>query len=468
MAILCGVDDSAPALQAARAAAALAQRAGEDLELVHVQELYWPSVAAIPDAPVGISVSQELLEAERRRAKAVLEPLRDALAREFGVRVGLRFESGFPDWELSRCAQQLDASLIVVGAIGRRSGSMWRLGGVPDRLSQSAPVPVLVVRASHGLSRWALEGHPLKIVVALGTERSSARAMDLAAGLARLGPCEIVAAHAYDPWREARRLGFGSADDPGTRLLLERALARDVPERSGSAAALGQARFVPLPCQGHVAEALSEFVEKERADMVLLGTRDRGALERRFLGSVAYGLLGLAEVNVLVAREREPAGGAARRGPRTPASVRRLLAATDFSEAGNRAVDYALGLLPKGGQLTLLHVLAKPALGTLVPVPDPLDPGPEGRRMDRTLAQAELRRLLPGPEGGREVEVEAVEAADVPAAILQAAERHDADLLVLGRSGQGLLATAFIGSCARAVARNSPRPVLLVPTDERG
>ena len=83
--------------------------------------------------------------------------------------------------------------------------------------------------------------------------------------------------------------------------------------------------------------------------------------------------------------------------------------------------------------------------------------------MDRTLAQAELRKLVPEPAQGIEVEVEAVEAHDVTQAILQAAERHAADLVVLGRHGRSQLAAALIGSSSRAVSQRCARPVLLVP-----
>jgi nucleotide-binding universal stress UspA family protein len=213
-----------------------------------------------------------------------------------------------------------------------------------------------------------------------------------------------------------------------------------------------------------VAETLAAFAEKERADLVVAGTRGRGAIERRFLGSVAYGLLGLSGVSVLIAHEHHAAP--AERSPREPATIKRILAATDFSESGNRAVDHALALLPQGGQLTLLHVIARPISADMVLVPDPLRASGEERRMDRALAQAELRRLTPTDLQDKEIEAEVVEATDVTQAILQAAERHDSDHVILGRSGHGGLAAALVGSSARAIARQSPRPVLLVPDAE--
>ncbi|NOT29470.1 MAG: universal stress protein [Planctomycetes bacterium] len=462
MVILCGVDGSAPAREAARAATALAKRAGEALQLLYVQDVFVMNVAGPDGAGAGSLASQQFLEDDRRRMGAELEALAAALTREFHTEVSQRIEVGSPESELSRCAQELRASFLVVGALGRRQGSMWRLGSVADRLSQSAPVPVLVVRTANGFARWALEDQPLRVVVALGSGSSTALALETVSDLRRLGPCEVVEAHAYDPRREAQRLGFASPEEVETRRAIEGTLARELPARFAEQVRAGEARFVALPAQGHVAETLAEFVENERADLTVAGSRERGALQRRFLGSVSYGLVGLSPGNVLVAHGLRLIPEV--QAPRAPASVRRALVATDLSESGNRAVDYALGLLPEGGQLVLLHVLPAPAPRLAMElVPDPLRKSPEERRMSRSLAEAELRKLLPAQGRALEVEVEATEAEDVSKAILQAAERHGVDLVLVGRHGHGRIGPLLLGSIARRVAQRSSRPVLVVP-----
>jgi nucleotide-binding universal stress UspA family protein len=84
--------------------------------------------------------------------------------------------------------------------------------------------------------------------------------------------------------------------------------------------------------------------------------------------------------------------------------------------------------------------------------------------MKRALAEAELEKLA-RMETGRPFEtlIEVVQSSDVPRAILEAAERHEADLVCLGTHHHGRVTTALIGSVARTVARRCPRPVLLVP-----
>jgi nucleotide-binding universal stress UspA family protein len=461
MVILCGVDDSAAARQAAIAGAAVAKRAGEELELLHVQDVLLASAGAGLEAAATVPIAnQALLDAERTRLEGLLEPLRAELARDFGVRVELRFDLGYPVGELARRARELAASLLFLGAVGRRSGSMWRLGSIPDRLSQAAPVPVMVVRDGAPMARWAVEARPLRIILALGTSSPSVRAAEVAGALARIGPCEIIEAHVYHPELEARRLGLSTRDERETRLAIEADLGRRLPGRSVDGV-LG-ARFVAIPSRGHVAEALAELAEQERADCVVAGARGRGALERRFLGSVSYGLLGLCNTNVLVARESEATRGSPPAHGRRVV-IERVLAATDLSESGRRALDYGLALLPNGGQLTLLHVLVRPLSADMVPVSNAWGPGAEERRMERAMALAELNKLVPEGTGTVEVLAEVAEAIDVQHGVLEAAERHAADVVVLGRRGRGGVIASLMGSSARAVAGRSPRPVLVVP-----
>jgi len=64
-------------------------------------------------------------------------------------------------------------------------------------------------------------------------------------------------------------------------------------------------------------------------------------------------------------------------------------------------------------------------------------------------------------EAGLEVEV-SVRASGMPAdEILKAATEYDADLIVIGSRGHNLISKLFLGSVARAVIRNTTRPLLL-------
>jgi nucleotide-binding universal stress UspA family protein len=148
-----------------------------------------------------------------------------------------------------------------------------------------------------------------------------------------------------------------------------------------------------------------------------------------------------------------------------PERVSRVLVATDMTDVGQRGLEFALGLLPDGGRLVVLHVEVPPQLPagmwtSYSPMPFP---GPEERRERRRQEEQRLRSRLGTLDRPLELEVEVVESEDVPSAILEAAERNSVDLVCLGTHRYGRVAGALIGSVARVVARRSPRPVLLVP-----
>jgi nucleotide-binding universal stress UspA family protein len=465
MLVVCGIDGSASSREAARAAAAFARRAQGSLVLVHVQEAVVLSLEPMMGATPVALASTTALESERRRLEGELEREAQRLAAEFEIEVAHTIRTGLPDHELVRVVEEREAELLVVASLGRRAATPWRFGSVADRLSQSAPVPLLVVREADSLRRWAQDERTLALLLALGTGKPTRAAVNGALGLMKLGRCTLSEVHVYDPLEEARRRGLEDPEAPETRARIEGALARELPPRLTSDESAQRARFVALPARGHVAETLAEFAEEERADLLVLGAHRHGALRRRFFGSVSYAVLPLVACNVLVvppALARATAVAAPR--------VRRAVVATDLSEGGNRAAAMAFELLPEGSQLVLLHVDVPPQIpsGWIMGYHPTAMPTTGERRLTRALAESELEALARGCSRSIECTTEVVEAGDVAEAILEAAERLEADLVCLGTHHHGRVASTLIGSVARTVARRSTRPVLLVPFEPEG
>ncbi len=469
MVIVCGIDGSARSREAARAAAAFAKLGQTSLTLCHVQEAMVLTIEPLAGAtPIALANTTHL-ETDRQRMLGELEREGERLKEAFGIEVRSVVRAGLPDHELVRVALDEQADLLVVASLGRRASTTWRLGSVADRLSQSSPVPLLVVRDALALERWALERRPLSVLVALGSGKPTQAAVRAAEGLAKLGACERTEVHVYDPREEARRRGLADPESPETRARLEAALARELPPRFGQDPGPSSGHFVALATRGDAAETLAEFVEEHGAALLVVGTHRHGALRRRFFGSVSYSLLPMVETNVLVVPPR--LAEVAEVVPGVPRRVKRALVATDLSATGNRAIELALGLLPASCQLVLLHVDVPPELpsGWIMGYHPKAMPTPGERRMKRALAEAELQKLAQGSrEGTLETVIDVVEASDVPRAILEAAERHEVDLVCLGTHHHGRVASALIGSVARTVARRSLRPVLLVPSEGDG
>lgn len=148
-------------------------------------------------------------------------------------------------------------------------------------------------------------------------------------------------------------------------------------------------------------------------------------------------------------------------GPGPHPRLRRLLLATDLSEASVSATDEAFELAARLGASLLVVSVIDP--GTL------LRPG--GRysaRMDQVRDRREqLARTL--VERGRAEGVEVsflVWEGDPGDMIVAAAEAEHADLVVVGSHGRGAVGRFFIGSVSEHVVRHAPCPVLVVRPKE--
>jgi len=131
-----------------------------------------------------------------------------------------------------------------------------------------------------------------------------------------------------------------------------------------------------------------------------------------------------------------------------PHPLRKLLVATDFSDAAAAALVLARRLLEPGGALVLAHAIPPVIAPGEVPLADP---------RSEAWARAEYEKLAPSLAGiGAELDLR-FGAPDT--AVLAAAAEHGADAIVMGTSGRTGLAHVLLGSVAERVIRRAPLPV---------
>jgi nucleotide-binding universal stress UspA family protein len=129
-----------------------------------------------------------------------------------------------------------------------------------------------------------------------------------------------------------------------------------------------------------------------------------------------------------------------------------VLLATDLSAASTPHVTYGVQLAKQlGSRLTLFHAAIRPS------VPDSFS-----ATVDLEGKRRELQNLAATLPVDRHAQVEFEVATNARQAILAAAERTQADLLVVPSHGRSGLQRALLGSTAEEVVRHSTRPVLLV------
>ena len=155
--------------------------------------------------------------------------------------------------------------------------------------------------------------------------------------------------------------------------------------------------------------------------------------------------------------------------------IKKILYATDLSEGARHALSYAASIANRfGAGVTIIHVIEDTS-----PYQDSLVISILGEeRWQQLRAENEAKVIAMIKERVTNFCDEV--SKEMPACpfitdnvivkighpveeILKAAEAIDADLLVLGARGHGIIADALLGSVSRRVLRRSKRPVLVIP-----
>lgn len=146
-------------------------------------------------------------------------------------------------------------------------------------------------------------------------------------------------------------------------------------------------------------------------------------------------------------------------GTTLPSRPLEVLLATDLSAASLPHLTFAARLVHQlGGRSTLFHAAVP------LPMTVPLTPAevPYAPTVDVEASRRQLQEIAATLPVDRPVHVAIERASNARKAILDAAERLHADLLVLPSHGRSGLPRALLGSTAEDVVRHATRPVLLV------
>jgi len=440
MLIVCGTDFSDHSEQAVRAAAALASKVRASLYLVHAV-----SPAIFDDGPVH---QMQTAAAEVELAKIGERLRRTGLGVEVSVRAGL------PDEVLLDVARERAPTLLVLGALGHRRGTKYKLGSHSERVAHAAETPLLVVRDAKPFEEWARGDRSLRVLLGMGRPHSFEVAARFVGKLREFGPLEVIAHHIYWPPEEFQRLGLSGvrswiAPDPEVNAVV----SRELHQRLAAEPKLGPVSLEIEPHLGAAGARLAAIADERKVDLVVVGSRARSVSARLWEGSISGAVIGEASVSVLCVPARaHPAGTG------TPA-IRSVLVATDFSPAGNAAAQLACSLVGPGGTLHLAYVAADKGRSTIEPA-DIFD----AKRVlggDADVLAERLKSLVSLSGTYPVVQAHVLVSDDAAQAICQAAERLGADLLCLGTHGKSGLAKVVLGSVSSAVLARTTRPVVI-------
>ena len=142
------------------------------------------------------------------------------------------------------------------------------------------------------------------IICGVDGSTASERALAVAAQLADRLDLRLVLAHvldhAYSPYAAVGPLGAGVMTRPVAMVNVEayEEAGEQLLTRLAEEAGLAQAER--RVASGFPAERLADLADEEKAEMIVVGSRGRGAFKAAFLGSVSSSLIGIARCPVLV------------------------------------------------------------------------------------------------------------------------------------------------------------------------
>ncbi len=284
----------------------------------------------------------------------------------------------------------------------------------------------------------SLLGEGMRTLVAYDGSDSAKRALELAAQV--FGPAGSIAiAHVVQPLGEPDFAGSPEVEDPEQEELL--AEARAAVARTGTPAVTLRRRGDPA------AELIAAGAELD-ADLIVVGSRGRGAVASALLGSVSAALAGGAHSPVLVV------------GPSATFGHGPIVAGIDGSEFSLDAARIALALdrrLERG--FRLVHAY------TVRPIPG-VSVVPDARAELAQVDEQKAEELLAGVArelGIPEEETQTVRDGSEPSALVVLARDLDAVLIVVGSRGLGAVRAAVLGSFSTSVLAEASCPVVVVP-----
>lgn len=446
MSIICATDFSPCSRAAARIAAGLARRKGERLVLVHVN----------PPEPADLAMMAAMVEGMVEELKAQLTGALTAEAKEVTsaeVTVESRVLDGIPSEVLLDLSRSPETSLLVMGMYGMGRGQRLLVGSCAQTVVRSSGCPVLVVpERGANIDAWRSD-RPMRLI--LGTDGSLATGALFywARTAAPAAPRDMTVVRLYWPPQEGSRYGIDhpwreNGGSPDLLALLERDVRRE-------GAALSTAEDANVQLQVLVrngGEELAETAHAMNADAIAIGIpRHRF---RHWTPIETKSLLRCAPVPVFCIPE-----GIRPAEHRIP-HYRTVLVASDLSDLAHQAILPAYGLLAGGGRVELCYVQPTAA-------PPLIDHGellPALSEAQRAALVSALERQIPAEaaEHGISTHVSVLEGQSIPTAILQAAERIDADAIALASHGRTGVGRWLLGSVAEDVARRCSRPILII------
>ncbi len=205
--------------------------------------------------------------------------------------------------ELTRVAEEKDVDLVISATHGRSGLTRLILGSVAERIMHTLPCPLLVAHSPEKDST-AFDGGQIRfqrILVGCDFSSDSSLAFEYALSLAQEFQSELHLIHVIEPnmYEDLLELPIDTEDDSLEFLSgrIDDKLKNMVPEGVTNWCSL---KTSPLIGQSH--EELISYAELNEIDLIVLGVRGHGLVEKLFVGSTTDRVVRQAKCPVLCVR----------------------------------------------------------------------------------------------------------------------------------------------------------------------
>lgn len=294
----------------------VARLTGAELHLLHAYVM----PAIYYGSPMGMTAVQPYdLEGEQKQIEKLLEAQLERLEIPAEEVAGQILEVGTAHRLLVESAEELGVDLILIGTSESQGPLAPLLGSTADRVLRKSRLPVWVVRQG---ARLPPEGVLTTLDLSDLSEESALQGLRLVEAVSGGHPPKVETLFVLSQVERAGSVQF--SPEQVERFAYEELQRRvqELGEKSG---------FRPQPVLrvGLPRQEIMAQLEKDPADLVVLGTHGRSGFERLLMGSVAADVVRHAPSSVLVvppAEAREKVAEEAQAEVRAPVGVREATA----------------------------------------------------------------------------------------------------------------------------------------------
>jgi len=266
---------------------------------------------------------------------------------------------------------------------------------------------------------------------------ASRRALEKAGQICRLAGARLLLLHVSQTGPFSARPGDGKEDLAEEFCLSDRKLEQYAEELRRSGVVVER-----LLEDGTPADVILRCMDDRNVDLVILGTHGMVGKERLFCGSTAEEVLRKAHRPVMTVGPRAARNEGEKMGP--------VIFATDFHASSTEAVRYAAALAETtNAPLHCLHVLP---LAIEVEGRAPIIPHVMTEALRHLLAQKQITL--------KDVHCTVAYGSDVSRAIVEYADAHDAQAIILGVQRASWLAVHMAPHITYRIIVTAPCPVL--------